>query len=285
MFQIDSVLADADQTVTALRGQMAELASTLQQSQQDVQTFQSRLMEAREAGNQASIETLSAQLESALTELADQQLAARIDFESITDANQSAVAIVFVDFGPGQVETGTAFAIRSDGTMITNRHVVGGADGTRRALKIGVKFADSRQLFPARVVAISQDDDIDLAVIRVTVGSRVPTVQGLNQQPDTVAVGAPVAVIGFPGGVDSPQLQTEEGTFATTTLTAGTVSKNLPNLIQINGYGAPGASGSPIFDANGQVIGILYGGETGSGGRIVYAVPASRAAELLNSIR
>jgi S1-C subfamily serine protease len=93
-----------------------------------------------------------------------------------------------------------------------------------------------------------------------------------------------VAVIGFPGGVDSPQLETAEGTFATTTLTAGTVSKNLPNLIQINGYGAQGASGSPIFDASGMVIAILYGGVPGSGGRVVYAVPSSYAVKLLDSI-
>ena len=93
-----------------------------------------------------------------------------------------------------------------------------------------------------------------------------------------------MAVIGFPGGVDSPQLETASGTFAATSLTAGTVSKNLPNLIQLNGYGVRGASGSPIFDANGEVIAVLFGGDAESGGRIVYAVPSSFAAQLLNSI-
>ncbi len=168
--------------------------------------------------------------------------------------------------------------------MLTNRHVVAGADGNRTPLRIAVKFADSRQNFPAHVVALSQDDDADLAVIRVNLRGQVPTIRGLNRQPDTVRVGAAVAVIGFPGGVDSPQLETAEGTFATTTLTAGTVSKNLPNLIQINGYGAQGASGSPIFDASGMVIAILYGGVPGSGGRVVYAVPSSYAVKLLDSI-
>ena len=62
------------------------------------------------------------------------------------------------------------------------------------------------------------------------------------------------------------------------------MSKNLPNLIQLNGYGAQGASGSPIFDASGQVIAVLYGGEAGSGGRVVYAVPSSFAIQLLNSV-
>ncbi len=281
--QIDSVLQDAGKTVDLLRGQMAELASTLRSSQQDVQALQQGLTAAREAGNRESVENLSAQLESALSQLADQQLAARIDFEGIAAANQRAVALVFVEFGPGQVETGTAFAVRSDGTMLTSRHVVAGADGNRTPRRIGVKFADSRQFFPAHLVALSQDDEVDLAVIRVNLRGQVPTILGLNRQPDTVPVGAAVAVIGFPGGVDSPQLETTEGTFATTTLTAGTVSKNLPNLIQINGYGAQGASGSPIFDASGLVIAILYGGVTASGGRIVYAVPSSYATRLLDS--
>ena len=282
--QIDSVLQNAGESVDLLRGQMAELASTLRSSQQDVQAFQQRLTEAREAGNRESVENLSAQLESALSQLADQQLAARIDFEGIAAANQRAVALVFVEFGPPrQVETGTAFAVRSDGTMLTSRHVVAGPDGSRTPRRIGVKFADSRQFFPAHVVALSQDADADLAVIRVELRGQVPTIRGLNRQPDTVPVGAAVAVIGFPGGVDSPQLETADGTFATTTLTAGTVSKNLPNLIQINGYGAQGASGSPIFDASGLVIAILYGGVPGSGGRIVYAVPSSYAHRLLDS--
>ncbi len=282
--QIDSALQDANATVTALRGQMAELASSLTMSQTDVQTLQLQLTDARESGNRRRIETLSAELESALTQLVDQQQAARIDFEGITDANQSAVALVFVEFGPSDVETGTAFAVRSDGTMLTNRHVVAGADGNRTARRIAVKFADSRQVFPAQVVAISEDEDVDLAVIKVTLRGRVPTIRGLNRRPDTVRVGAPVAVIGFPGGVDSPQLETASGTFAATSLTAGTVSKNLPNLIQLNGYGVQGASGSPIFDANGEVIAVLFGGEAESGGRIVYAVPSSFAAQLLNSI-
>ena len=282
--QIDSVLQDANATVTSLRGQMVELASSLRTSQTDVQTLQLQLTDARQSGNRQRIETLSAELESALTQLVDQQQAARIDFQGITDANQSAVAMIFVDFGPNEVETGTAFAVRSDGTMLTNRHVVAGADGNRTARRIAVKFADSQQVFPAQVVAISEDPDADLAVIKVTLRGSVPTVRGLNRQPDTVPVGAPVAVIGFPGGIDSPQLETASGTFAATSMTAGTVSKNLPNLIQLNGYGASGASGSPIFDANGEVIAVLFGGEAESGGRIVYAVPSSFAAQLLNSI-
>ena len=282
--QIDSVLQTSLATVAALQEEMTELATTLEDSRQEIQALQGQLTRARESGNAERIQTLSLELENALTTLAQQQHAASIDFASITRANQRAVAMIFVDFGDGTAESSTAFAVRSDGTMITTRHSVVGPNGDRRARRIGVRFADSRQTFPARVVAIAEGPDADVAVIRVELQGEVPTIQGINQRPDTVPVGAPVAVIGFPGGMASPQRVQQGEIFATASLTAGTLSKNLPELLQINGYGTHGASGSPILDANGQVIGILNAGEVGSGGRIVFAVPATVATELLNRL-
>jgi S1-C subfamily serine protease len=281
--RIDSVLTDARATTTALQGEMQELANALSTSRGDVRALQQRLSSARDAGNRERIEVLSAELESALTALTEQQHAARIDFAGITHANQRAVAMVFVDFG-SHIETSTAFAVRSDGIMITNRHVIAGRDGNERPVQIGVRFADSQQTFAARVVAVSREEAIDLAVLRVDVTGPVPTVLGFNGRPDTVAVGAPVAVIGYPGGMDSPQRVLDGSTYATASLTVGTLSKNLPDLLQINGYGTHGASGSPVFDGNGMVIGILFGGEQGVGGRLVYAVPAGHARALLDGI-
>ncbi len=282
--EIDSVLQASRATVAALEEEMSELAITLEDSRQEIQALQRQFTDARESGNARQIQMLSLELENALTALAQQQHAASIDFATIARANQRAVAMVFVDFGDGTTETSTAFAVRSDGTMITTRHSVVGPNGDRRARQIGVRFADSRQTFPARVVALSEGPDADVAVIRVDLLREVPTIQGMNERPDTVPVGAPVTVIGFPGGMDSPQRVQQNGVFATASLTVGTLSKNLPGLLQINGYGTHGASGSPILDANGQVIGILNAGEVGSGGRIVYAVPVTVAIELLRSL-
>ena len=69
-----------------------------------------------------------------------------------------------------------------------------------------------------------------------------------------------------------------------TTLTAGTIAKALPDELQIDGYGAEGASGSPIFDGAGNLLGVLYGGEAGSNGRVVYAVPVPYVTALLASL-
>ncbi|MGH2406136.1 MAG: hypothetical protein ACRDGN_17005, partial [bacterium] len=51
-----------------------------------------------------------------------------------------------------------------------------------------------------------------------------------------------------------------------------------------DGYGAPGSSGSPIFDREGKVIGVLYGGQGESQGKIVFAVPAYIVADYLQSL-
>jgi S1-C subfamily serine protease len=74
------------------------------------------------------------------------------------------------------------------------------------------------------------------------------------------------------------------GDVARTSFSAGTISKVLPDVLQLDGYGSPGASGSPIFDGNGEVIGILYGGQEGSAGRIVFGVPSRHAVQLLRTI-
>ena len=68
-----------------------------------------------------------------------------------------------------------------------------------------------------------------------------------------------------------------------TSLNTGTLSKVLDNQLVITGYGAPGMSGSPVFNRQGQVIGIVYGGQRDSQGRVVLAVPVRFARELLSA--
>jgi len=70
---------------------------------------------------------------------------------------------------------------------------------------------------------------------------------------------------------------------AMTTTTLGTVSKRLDDVLQLDSFSAHGASGSPVFDAEGNVVGVIYGGARESGGRIVYAVPAQRLIAFLGS--
>jgi S1-C subfamily serine protease len=89
-------------------------------------------------------------------------------------------------------------------------------------------------------------------------------------------------MIGFPLGLDLPMggVWTSSGVRAT--LTLGTAAKVLPTLLQIDGYGAEGSSGSPVFNRAGEVVALVYGGQRGTNGRVLYSVPIRYGLELLH---
>jgi S1-C subfamily serine protease len=274
--RIDSILEASTATARALEGRLQGLNDALVQSQQNLRSLREQLEAADVRGDSAEIGALRAQLLEAHAALLRHELAANIDYDRVEAANRAAIAKVFVEYDGGEVFTATAFAVRPDATLLTNRHVVTGQDGSRRPRRLAVQFADSDQVWPARVVATSRTDD--LAVLRVqNILGETPTIQGFNTRPDTIQPGTAVAVIGFPLGAGDPG----SGSVARTTMTAGILSSMEPDLIRIDGYGVEGTSGSPILDGDGQVIGILFGGSETSGGRTLVAVPATRALVLL----
>jgi S1-C subfamily serine protease len=280
----DSIIRAANNAVAALQGQVEGLATALRTSREEVGTLRTALVQAQRSGSAEEVAELRRQLADASQALLYQEAAAYVDYRSILDANQSGVALIWVEFSPGNVVTGTAFAVRPNGTMLTSRHVVAGTAGTQRPTQIAVKFADSYQVYRGRVLAVSPDADV--AVIKVDVPGGVPTVSGLNQRPDTLRQGDPVAVVGFPLGPELPMSSYgRDRSIARTSFSAGSVSKALEGVIQIDGYGAEGSSGSPILDQSGQVVGIVYGGQSGSEGRIVLGVPSDVAARLLEGVR
>ncbi len=274
----DSLLSAADRTMRNLQGQVEGLENRLLESRTAVANLQGRLDAAQASGSNAEVDDLKRQLADATQALTYQQVAAGVDYANLVAENQAAVAMIWARYADQSVQMGTAFSVRSNALLITNRHVVAGEGGTRRPIELAVKFADSRQVWPARVLTIS--NDVDLAVVQVEgITSEVPTVRGFGVQPQQ---GDPVAIIGFPSGSELQGAGDDE--VARTTFMAGSVSKVLPDIIQIDGYGVRGASGSPIFDRNGNVVAVLYGGEPGSSGRIVYGVPSRYIAQLLNSL-
>jgi len=274
----DSILRESETAVQDLQGQVEGLARSLATSRGDVARLQGELSMALASGSADDVALLRTQLDAATQALTYQFAAALVDYRDIVDRNQAAVALIWVDFGAGQIYTATGFAVRDNGTLLTSRHVVAGESGTERPRRIAVRFADSEQTWRARVLATSSD--VDLAVIKVDLRGRVPTVHGLSSRPDTLRQGDPVAIVGFPMGTELPM----SGEVARTSFSAGSVSKALSDVLQIEGYGASGASGSPIFDRHGQVVGILYGGRDALGGRLLFGVPSTYAIELLRQV-
>ena len=208
-----------------------------------------------------------------------QQSLAQMDVARVHDLNDPAVAMLASDFD-GKFLAGTAFGITPGGMLITNKHVVrteaGGA-----AQRLMVIYANTNKWLRARVVRVSDNDD--LALIQVEGGGTFPVVAGVSRAGALARVGAPVASIGYPGATDTPMEGSGLNITARTTSTRGSVSKRLDNVLQIDSYAGHGSSGSPLFDAVGHVVGVIWGGDKESNGRIVYAVPAQRLAAFIAS--
>jgi len=205
-----------------------------------------------------------------------------VNYRSISHKNQDAVAMVLVEFSETERFSGTAFAVDSNGTMVTNKHVLVGEDGTRAPRRIGVIFSGSTQMFQAEMVGVSSTADV--GVLRVRIKGGTPRVAGVARTRQGVERGDPVAIIGYPLGFDLPMEAHGQFPIAEPTLTVGTVSKALTAVLQVDGYGAPGSSGSPVFDRDGRVIAVLYGGQGESQGKIIFAVPAYMVADYLKSL-
>ena len=273
--QVDSLMQEIETMAAGNEGLRAALDSAQATAGQLRQQLSSTPNDA------AKFNELRRRLDAAIRQQRTLAGAAAMDARGIAAANRDAVALVFVQFPNGQVFTGTAFAVRSDangGLLITNKHVVSDSNGTL-ASRIGVVFNGTPQNFRADVVKLHPD--VDLAMLRVTVHRGFPIVKGLADSVRHVEMGEPAAVLGFPLGLDLPGGQDWNQQGAAATLTLGTVSRTLPNLIQLDSYGAQGSSGSPILDPTGRVIGVLYGGQTGTNGRIIYGVPVRFVHQLL----
>jgi serine protease DegQ len=169
-----------------------------------------------------------------------------------------------------QVGLGSGVIVSPEGYILTNNHVVDGAD------EIEVTLNDARQ---ARAKVIGTDPDTDLAVLKIDL-DRLPVVVLGNSE--GLEVGDQVLAIGNPFGVGQ-------------TVTSGIVSalgrnqlgiNTFENFIQTDAAINPGNSGGALVDANGNLEGIntaIYSRSGGSMG-IGFAIPVSTAKQVLESI-
>lgn len=273
--QVDSLMAQLSAASSGTQMLQSALDST--------QATASRLKAQLDQGghNSEALDSLRRQLDIAIKHQKALSSAATLDATAINAANSDAIALVFVQFQNGHSFTGSAFAVRTDATgglLLTNRHVVLDSLGNP-PLKIGVAFNGSSQNFRAELVKTSASADV--ALLRVLVDRGVPVIPKLGSAETKVVVGEPVATIGFPLGLDLPMGGDWTANGVRATLTLGTAAKVVPTLIQIDGYGAEGSSGSPVFNRNGEVIGIIYGGQQGTNGRVLFSVPIRYGLELL----
>ncbi|MEP6990658.1 MAG: serine protease [bacterium] len=283
--EMASIIARSDSTLLALGKKLdgpragdeaytAALRDSLEARKRDLDAMRRQF--AAGTATRGSVSELSKKFERTA---AMQQAIGQMDVTKVVDANDAAVAMVASDFD-GRFIAGTAFGVAAGGLLVTNRHVVRSQAG-KNAGRVMVIYANTRAWLPAHVVRVGEAEDDDLALLQLDVGGRYPVVAGVSRTASLARVGSPVASIGYPGATDTPMEGTGMKITARTTTTPGTVSKHLDGVIQIDSYAGHGSSGSPLFDAAGNVVGVIYGGMRESGGRIVYAVPSPRLAAFL----
>ena len=279
----DSLAQQAQGLLARFQTELASVRDALRQSQAEVGRLRGELRSAGSSTDPGAVARLRAELNAAEARQRDLAGAAAVDYHAISRQNQDAVALLIVAYSDSEFFSGTAFAVDSQGTLVTNKHVLVGVEGRRTPQRIAVKFSGSRQWFPGRLVGVAESTDV--GVVRVDIRGGTPRVAGFARDGRPLERGDPVAIIGYPLGEDLPmERRGPSGVVADPTLTVGTVSKVLATLVQVDGYGAPGSSGSPIFDRQGHVAAVLFGGNRESQGKIIYAIPASQVIAYLSEL-
>lgn len=279
----DSLAQQAQGLLARFQTELASVREALRQSQAEVARLRGALRAAGASAEPGAVARLRAELDAAEARQRGLAGAAAVDYPAIARQNQDAVALLIVAYSDSEVFSGTAFAVDSQGTLVTNKHVLVGEESRRTPQRIVVKFSGSRQWFLGRLVGVAESTDV--GVVRVDIRGGTPRVAGFARDRRPLERGDPVAIIGYPLGEDLPmEGRGPSGVVADPTLTVGTVSKVLASLVQVDGYGAPGSSGSPVFDRQGHVAAVLFGGNRESHGKIIYALPASQVIAYLDEL-
>src|SRR5204863_506616 len=141
----DSMEVQAQGLLTRLQAELASVRDALRQSQVEVARLRTDLAAAGTSGNAGAVARLRAALDAAETRQRGLAGAVVMDYRTISLKNQDAVELLVVQFSDSEIFSGTAFAADSQGTLVTNRHILVGEDGTRQPRRIAIKFSGSRQ--------------------------------------------------------------------------------------------------------------------------------------------
>jgi serine protease Do len=169
-----------------------------------------------------------------------------------------------------QVGLGTGVVVSADGNILTNNHVVKGAD------KVTVRLWNDREL---KATVVGTDPQTDLAVVHVDAKDLTPATLGDSSE---VEPGDLCVAMGSPFGLNE-------------TLTTGIVSAKgrarigiaaYENFIQTDAAINPGNSGGPLADVHGNVIGINTAifSRTGGSNGIGFAIPINMAKNVMHQI-
>ena len=165
-----------------------------------------------------------------------------------------------------QVASGSGFVLDKQGHIVTNDHVVEGAN------QVEVTFLDGTTV---HAEVVGQDPNSDLAVIQVEVNASLLQPVELGDSAALV-VGQQVFAIGNPFG----QLWTMTSGIVSAvgrTIQSGTSSYSIPEVVQTDASINPGNSGGPLLDSQGRVIGVneQIESQSGSSSGVGFSIPVN----------
>ena len=166
--------------------------------------------------------------------------------------------------------TGSGFIISSDGKLITNAHVISGANSVKVTLKDG-------RTFDGKVLGV--DSVTDVAVVKIN-ASKLPTVQlGTAEK---LIPGEWAIAIGNPLGLDNTVTVGIISALGRSSSQVGVPEKRV-SFIQTDAAINPGNSGGPLLNARGEVIGINTAIRAGAQG-LGFAIPVGTAQRIANQL-
>ena len=186
-------------------------------------------------------------------------------------------------FGRAQPRTqsglGTGFIVRKDGVIVTNAHVVAGAQ------KVSVMMRDGT-VYPAKV--LGADEANDLAVVKID-AKGLPEVKLGNS--NNLLIGEWAIAIGNPFGfyLGNSEPSVSVGVVSATQrnlVAPGEGQASYFDMIQTDAAINPGNSGGPLVNADGNVIGVNSSIFSPSGGSVGlgFAIPINRAARVVDDL-
>jgi len=203
-------------------------------------------------------------------------------------AERSPGVVTVFTYTGGQGSQGSGFVVSTDGTILTNAHVITNAGevaagaAVKPAAQVYVEFSDHDRV-PARVVGWDVFDDV--GVIRVAPSAHALEVLPLGRSAEVV-VGQPVAAIGSPLGNEDSLAVGVVSAVGRSIAALTAPHFQLIDAIQIDAPIAHGSSGGPLLDASGRVIGINAQIRSDAGGPagIGFAVPIDAARRSLREL-
>jgi serine protease Do len=172
--------------------------------------------------------------------------------------------------GPERRGQGTGFVARADGYIVTNNHVVAGAEALVVTLQDGREYD---------AVVVGTDAESDVAVLRIEAGDLDPVVFG---ESDGIETGEWVIAVGSPFGLQ----QTVTAGIVSATGRSGMGLATFENFIQTDAAINPGNSGGPLVNLRGEVVGMNTAISTRNGGNlgIGFAIPSHMVRTVSDSI-